>query len=397
MQGDQLWLDLAEGVREAIREAGASRREVAAHVGVSIEAVENWCSGRTRVSPHHMARLLEFLVSCSEVVSDATLAGLLTNQLRSQGFGDEVMARAGSGLVALRKRNGYVIFITSDLGNHHQGNLGHLLQNLFLHEGISVLMLDYHSDSEALKTQVQRALDLNPLALVVIAPANAETSAYISSVIDQRDVPCVFLFGGPDELPASQASVLWDEAAVMDRGADVIWESGCRKIVSVYFDQDYPTQMGLNGAFPLTDGEGSPDETGAAVQRKVFSQSMQGALHQIVDYLDRGDVDGLVVRSTFLLPLICGALDDRNLSYPNDVSLIGFAWGSWIEGLVRPPVTYFELPLLQTAKAVQQAVSRLIRNRRLEQSERVKVLSVHFFPLRRLVGGSVRGTQGVKA
>ncbi|MBI4307914.1 MAG: substrate-binding domain-containing protein [Chloroflexi bacterium] len=377
-----------------IKSIGISREEVATRVDVSKDAINSWCSGRSRVDLRHLSRLV--LVLREAGIPPGQLLDLVFAQLARYGMtGDIVRLLRDAGQPS---EHGPVFLLGSHLNSgSHQLLARGLYDALRAGSGTQVVNLDSRGRPDILEYYLTLTLQSRAGGVIIaLSPFQEYRFHKLDEVAQQlasHEIPCVFVNTGLPAPPPGAGIVQIDDYRAGVMATEILWARGHRDIYAIAADrrigqpervQGYCDAMRRSGGTPRVlwtlaqDGGGQPSAAADRPDTRVAAELAAADAQVSAILAFNADVTKEVLR----------ALRQRGRTPGKDISIMAMGCWDWMHDIALPPITHVALPYYEAGQQAGRLL-QVMTTRDLPASERTVVISLTADALHGGDGGSV--------
>jgi len=227
-------LDPSHALGPLLKALFISRASVARELGVSVQTIHNWCSGRVEVPPQQVGRLVTVLRDRG--APSASVAEFVQRELESYGIDPSLLvesARVREGLNAST-----VMIITWNLAQAGAFEaIARLCRQTLEHAGVECLHVDCGGEHRLKRSYIRQALSMSCLGVVLVGvpgdvpdPDDELLSAIAPAI--EAGVPVVLAMPWANSLPLPRgaAAIGWDIDAAAGMAIDFLVDSGHEEI-----------------------------------------------------------------------------------------------------------------------------------------------------------------------
>lgn len=263
--------------------------------------------------------------------------------------------------------------IVADIGNPFFAGVTRGISDFSRKRGFDTIVLSTHEDLGEEKAAVGVLIDKRVDGMIIASAAvGRDDVAHIQDAID-RGIPVVLVDRAVEHLALD--SVVIDNREASRRAVNHLIDHGHRRIGFVWgppVQKPVTTRRALSAAAARnlwTDGErlrgyldalddsGIPFNADLVMTGPKTEKNASAAVERMLSLEDR--VTALFCTENDALTGALRAVRASGLSYPSDVSLIGFDDSSWA-AVMEPPLTMIEQPMLELgARAAETLLSEI--------------------------------------
>jgi DNA-binding LacI/PurR family transcriptional regulator len=319
-----------------------SRASVARELGVSVQTIHNWCSGRVEVPPRQVGRLVTILRDRG--APSASVAEFVQRELEAYGIDPSLLvesARVREGLNAST-----VMIITWNLA--HAGAfeaIARLCRQTLEHAGVECLHVDCGGEHRLKRSYIRQALSMSCLGVVLVGvpgdvpdPDDELLSAIAPAI--EAGVPVVLAMPWANSLPLPRgaAAIGWDIDAAAGMAIDFLVESGHEEI-GIFRGPNDPAHVrryqGMDAALQRRGITPRPDLVAWASDEPDDLSDLTRVLHEAT----------AIVAPPSVLWATARAFYNTALQWPEDVSVVTMGNSLFTPKMGRRPFTYVTLPI----------------------------------------------------
>ncbi|MBI2868105.1 MAG: LacI family DNA-binding transcriptional regulator [Chloroflexi bacterium] len=343
---------------------------------ISKEAVDTWCSGRSRPSPEKLGRLVTILEEHG--IPPAHLRDLLADALTAWGL-DESVTRNYLGLHRVPIRHDAFVIVAWDLRSELQQVAATLVRKNLSEAGREVVVLDC-CGSPAMRRHYLQVLvpSLQPAGLIVSKFGRGTTEIdAVALQFAQLGVPTVYFQEGPRLLPDNAGYVSWDDYHLGYRGGQDACLHRPRKIGIVFYD-GVTIQSSRKAGFEaaLKDSGQSPDvvkSLSTPITMDPFHDDL--LLNRIQRFLDEEQPDLVFTPSPIVAFTLIQAANLPQSSSRRKFSVLAPGcpgWmTSWMRSSAQPELRIVHIPVERAARESAELVLKLSGGTSLSKEERI--------------------------
>ena len=299
---------------------------VAKRAGVSTATVSRVMNGSANVSPGTAERVREAV-------------GALN-------FYPNTNARAlGSG------RSGLYGLIISDITNPYFPELVKAFEDIAVEHGQDVLIANTNYDPKRTETCVIRMLQRKVDGVAIMA---SELEEHLIETFGQRQIPTIFMDAVTSVRSASTVSV--DYSGGVAQAMQYLFQLGHRDIAFISGPLMLDSARARAEAFQV-----ALRERGITIRRDWLQEGdhrVEGGHHAMMRILNSGPVPTAIVGSNDLTAIgAMGAIRERGLAIPNDISVVGFD-DIELSAYTVPALTTLHVPRRELASTAFRALFR---------------------------------------
>ncbi|MBI2858316.1 MAG: substrate-binding domain-containing protein [Chloroflexi bacterium] len=344
-----------EVLKSAIRETALSREALAGRLNCSHDAVDNWCCGRTLISPARLQELCSLLSTLG--VNPKSIRQVYDEALRAYGFSPswppgeskaEKVTLCILGSQYYRKELS-ILKMVSD----HLSIGGH--KTLIFHCGDRI---------EALMSCLDLAYDIG-MADVFLCGVTAPPDIYslILDRLEKQDITAIFIRTDcPEKVVQAYGNahaVTWSDYTLAYSATRELINAGHKRIGTVYLEKHKGRFEGYRQALRDAGVELRPE---AIIDRGTIASYPSITDRRFMNRLERfvrEDRNTALFAPTELMTLAIPILLLKNGGRPGeDVSVCGLAYSGWLGEALSLPITYLRYPIDAVAHRVSSLVLR---------------------------------------
>jgi len=353
-----------------LRRAGLSREAVAASAEVSTQTVNNWCNGRTRLSPAQIQRVANVLLDHG--VTTAQSRAFVIGELRRQGLDvDAVLAMAARGdRPSQAHKPVHVLSWSSqavgivEAAEACRGALERL--------GFVAPVIDCASSHSRKRDYVRAAIDAQAAGVVLMMPgeaptAEADTNALVGDLSNAGIATVLWQYWNRDAgLPDLAATVRFDREAALMLAMEVLQGHGHQQIGGIFFGMS-SYDNGLVRRFIDLPQSRTGDEH---VKHLAVYEGTEESLEDLRRVLMHNTA--AVVDSARATVACIRVVNELGIRIPEDFSLIIVGTGTAIESRVARRLTLVNPPSIDMGREVGMLMRRLVDRQPLRPEERYR-------------------------
>ncbi|MBM3940480.1 MAG: hypothetical protein FJ318_06260 [SAR202 cluster bacterium] len=368
-----------------------SRSALAAQVGVSVQTIDNWCSGRVCVPLAQLQRLRASLAEMG-VPADVVDAYAIA-EMQRQGF--DVLSllhsrrdgRAVGG--AGGRRRGRVAIIVWNLARTElYGPMSRIAREAFERRGYDCEIFDCCARHHLKRLYVQDACSLGCQAVIFMGvpgelPDPEQNLSGLASTLAEQGVWSVFLKAWDREPSLSPRSLAfgWLEGRLAMRAVRLLADLGHRRIGRVLPGNGFEFSDYHRSFIDALLRQGL-EPNAATVTWQDTSDALPAVVPELLD-----------ANTAVYVPLsgvtaVAGACHERGFRWPDDVSIVTVGAHGQVPRLGHTPFTHFDIPSTRIALDVVDTVSRAIEEEAWPEHA-TQFVDPAQFAVSALTGGSV--------
>lgn len=340
---------MLDGLSGLLKQAGLSREEVAAKVGVSTNSINNWCSRRTLINLPHLNRLTKLLLSAG-LPSDM-LYNLVSNQVQRQSMGDEVLKILDSD--TRHSVGGGTIFVLGSQffsGSHQCILLG--FHDAMKESAVEdIVYLDTCGSEDVMEYYQELTLQSDTRGVAFIGfEAGEQTYHRVAACLKERQIPCVFVRSGPFEPPSGSAVVLIDEYSAAALATEMLWLKGHRNILALAIDRANSQIRKVDGYCDAMERLGGTPRVLWALMSNSGRVSSTTAgdrpgLREAAEMVASDEeLDAVISLSSHSTKELVSVLHRSGRMPASSISLVAVGCWDWMHHICLPPITHVALP-----------------------------------------------------
>ncbi len=341
---------LGKEIADIVRRHGISRTALAEQMGVTLDTINNWCSGRTRIGIGHLHQLLELLERRGH--SPTRLRDLLKKYLEAYGVSphllDQLFAASSDHFTA---NQDFVACICTDRRNSTVERICEGIIETFTRYGFkNLLVLDVCGKPQLFDYCIGEITRARPIGVLFNDIPLAQPSVdLIARLLSRENIAGVFIYsvptpdaceGGRISWGCSQAEILANHATqlLLERG-----HSRIAIILQTTSDSRLKFLAGYRQALEHAGIEYDPtlvswgiDFLGfPSIEEVLVSEYQQ----QVIELVRNNEVTGLIATSPVAALQIITAMRRELQAWPGDKSIVVIGQNEWLKHLVSPPFT----------------------------------------------------------
>lgn len=368
-----------------MRDAGISREQLADLLDVSIDAVNNWLSNRTKISIPRLEQIVSLLLTRG--VDPEWVVALLGEHLHMHGLGEGSFSMFKS----FRRRDWIFLMPPNVSAEYRIAALG--ASNVLDDRGLGNLWTTTFDETQSAAFRSLLQGDISGILICGMSRGKKELNE-IRQILDVLHTPCVFLFDGPDPLPKGTTSVGYDRAGCAHRAFQLLVERGHRKIALLGMSEFQPhrefatgfrwglRELGLENAGEVFFSE---HIVSSSPRTQLFEESHSFAKATAVV---QGHFTAVIACAPSTAIYLLRALRSQKKTYPADLAIIVLGSEEWMNSAVYPPITHLAPPYYEMGVRAMEILLQLAAGRKAEVVPRSLFDSSHW-PWANLDGGSV--------
>ena len=351
----------SQDIGSLLKAVGLSRDAAASLLGISRDSVNNWCSGRTSISPRNLGRLAQILRE-SGTPRDI-LHNLLTTYLMDWGIAVDIIDLLGDNNFKGTEPGPIIVLGSQFYSGSHQLMLSGIHDAMRVAGNGEVVYLDTCGSMQVLDyyTAVALRSSLKGVVFIGFDPSERQVYEMLTELVS-HSIPCVFLGSGPAVPPVGTAVVQLDGYRAAAFATETLWAKGHRDITALAVDRKVPQIRKVQGYSDTIERLGGRNRVVWTLLPDAGSQpaaadrpDLHEAAEMIVSDLDASAVLAL---SSHAAKSAMSALRkiDRGPTTPR-VSLMALGCWDWMHLVSFPPITHVVLPFYE---AGQRAAAMLL-------------------------------------
>ena len=362
MQPDPNSVDNSLMLGHVLRQAGLSRGSVADALGVSEDSVDNWCSGRSRITLEHLDKLIGLLQQRG--CPSSVLSHLVTSKLREHGLAD-------NSLSLLRPSQDEwecpYILACGNLDAELERNTRRGVVVSFTRLKALIDVLDLANQPFLPDAFVQRLVERRPPGvLLCYFPLDESHVTRCAELFNEFRIPAVFLYNRPSRAYPRQSTICFDDRAIGQAAAELLLARGHTRIGMLCFAGN-PMQMArLEGYQSALQGKGIsvddaliaqvPSDRNVSTPISEYNAAYDHALERLLK--DAG-ATGIICASSVLTVECVHRLRRMGVKWPGDVSLVSISSNTSFAQWMDPPIAMIALPAYEVGMHGGQMVRQL--------------------------------------
>lgn len=373
----------------ALKRHGVSRASLAVEMGVSLQTIHNWCSGRVRV-PVERTRELSRMLGARGLPA-GEIDALVRAEVTARGI-DPAMLRE-------RGRNAGdrapVMIAVWDMGRSATfGTIARLCRGTLEHMGYSCQVVDCAGEHRLKRQAVRQAVSMGYSGLVLAGitgeapdPVDDLLSTIQEAANHGLQTVTVQPWSVHLDLPRGAAGIGWDSNVATRLAMELLLDEGHTSVAGL---------MGTGGGLYGSRQRGME----VALAERGITLDPESLGWPTEDEENDTEVLGILKRSTgvFVPPSQLGSTArvcyENGLRWPDDVSLVTVGHPSVTPRLGRRPFTYVTLPLGKVSRGAAHLMAAMAEGE--EYGQEFVLFGASAMPVNNLEQGSV-GRIAVKA
>jgi len=353
----------AEHLAQLIKRHCRSRVEVAESLGVSEDAIDNWCSGRTKVALWHLDALNRILRNKGAPVE--AIRQLTVLQLQDHGLSDRWVNESFADVDDPESAAHTVLFLANDLSLQISARLANFFKRVLGERGLRLHTMDI-SDGDQQVAKFLSRLASAPYYGVIVGELTLtqQRLSAIAGRLDQLRRPTVYLANTVPGLPSTACALEWPHEAVAEKATNILISAGHRRIGFVSSHSNRATTDRRTGYAQALVKAGLTREPAMAVEVGGFSDTGDDAeLDRVTQMIASQRATGIVASGNAATSILLRAVKKQNLAWPNEISIVALGWIDWISDIVEPPLTCVTVPLGELCYLAVDLLGRLVSSR----------------------------------
>ena len=359
-----------------------SRLDLAHEMGVSMQTVHNWCSGRILIPAARLEELCETLERRGAPADE--LARLVVHELGRHGLHRDRLAFKPLGARPT------VMALAWDLAAPGLfGPITRVARAGIEGLGYECIVVDCGGEHRTRRAAIQQAASLGVAGLLLSGiPGEApdpddDLFSSLRPVI-AAGIPVVFMkpWTGSTSLPAGVGSIGWDSVAAVEQAVGLLADAGHARIRALLADSGANfggRYRGLDQVWGKLGLPFSEDECIAWLPRGGSSAEFEEAL---------GDATAVFTPPSNLQALARSCFR-RGKEWPRDLSIATLANREFIPQLAQRPFTFVNIPVGRVSRGAAQLLSSMIKGERFQTGQEYVVYGASAMAVENLEGGSV--------
>ncbi len=343
----------------ALRACNLSREKFAELVGVSREAVDNWCSGRTKIGIDKLLSVIEAFEGSGLATSE--LQKIVFSHMDIHGLPPQRIARYLAGDIAV---NTHWIVCWNSQAAATRVIAGSAAEMLRLRNARSVTIDCEGSVDTLMRVQgLLNTCDAGGILYVGVPWQRCPEAEALLGVSDGRVPPLVFARGTPanvDRLRGRVASIEWREDNMGFAAASLLIEHGHTRLL-VVLNPDRATHL------MRMDGIRRAAETlrpGLRVEVECVPIPAAIADHNVTEYTSQRlqlllagrMAQGVITGSPNLTGAVCAAAQRAGVRWPKDFSIVSIGGEPWMSDIAYPPITFVCVPATAAGRQAAELI-----------------------------------------
>ena len=343
----------------ALRTCNLSRERFAEMVGVSREAVDNWCSGRTKIGIDKLLAVIEAFEGCGLATSE--LQQIVFSHMDIHGLPPQRIARYLAGDIAT---NTHWIVCWNSQAAATRVIAGSAAEVLHLQNAKSVT-IDCEGSVDTLM-RVQGLLNTCEAGGILYIGVPWQRYPEAQDLIGASDRPTpslVFARGTPgnvDRLRGRVASIEWREEDMGFAAASQLIEQGHTHLLVVLSPDRATHLMRLDGIRRAAETL----RPGLRVEVECVPIPAAIADHNVTEYtsqrlqllLAARMAPGVIAGSPNLTGAVCAAAQRAGVRWPKDFSIVSIGGEPWMSDIAYPPITFICVPATAAGRQAAELI-----------------------------------------
>lgn len=376
-----------------IKLCSLSREQVAARLDVTTHTINNWCTHRTPISPHHLEELAHVLWESG--ISQPEISGFVLRELEYQGLLPETILGGREELPSAEKpgspgRGLVPVLIWSSSQGSPSRDYGTEVQRALQETGFQPYVIDCAENHRFKRSNLNHVQNLDVAGVVLAVPGEEPNGDQeledVARSLAERQKPVVFVQYYPRStarLPSTAGCVAFDSAWGVHRSVELLTMHGHRRIGAVFRTPNRQPSASARASFE------------DAVRANATLDSDDPVL-MLDNESETQDIARLVssctavhVGSSESLLWLAQGLHRLGLSWPDDISVMAVAYNKTVLQLGPRPFTYLDVPIREIARDGARMLRRLIEGESIPATDRVQTHRSVELVLVNKEGGSV--------
>ena len=365
-----------------LRSYHISRPRLAHQLGVSVQTIHNWCSGRVLIPSVRLEPLCELLEHMG-VPSDE-LAQLVVRQLESHGIHSDRLALKPRGVQPT------VMIMTWDLTNPGLfGPITKVARASLEGLGYQCMVVDCGGEHRIRRAYVHQAVTVGVAGLLLCGvpgetpnPDDDLFSSLKPSIA--AGIPIVFLkpWTGSVSLPAGVGSIGWDSIAAVEQAVGLLVSHGHTRIRALLADSGANLGGRYRGLDQVWQNLGLTFD-----EDECIAWSPRGGLtNELRESLRSSTAIFTPPSNLLMLARACFEADAR---WPDDISITSLGNREFVPQLSRRPFTFVNIPIGRVSRGAAQLLSSMIKGERFQTGQEYVVYGASTMSVENLENGSV--------
>jgi len=268
------------------------------------------------------------------------------------------------------KKTNIIAFIVPDIANFFFTGIAHHIENKLENEGYSLFISNSGENIEKEKQQFEK-LNSHYVDGIIVAPAKGDHS-FLKDINKENECPVVFIDRKPDNINGT--SILVDNIRGSYQAVNYLISKGHKKIGIIaglpgitttherlegYKKALENNKISINGTY-IEIGD-SKYNAGYNLSKKLISNT---------------DISALYVTNNLMCVGAMGYLNDKNISIPEEIAIIGFDDYKWAS-ITNPPLSVISQPIKKISETAVKELMKLI-NKDEHKNNRVIRLKTKF-------------------
>lgn len=288
-----------------LRSAGLTHGDLAERLGVSVQAVTNWCTGRN--SPH-----LDKLSLLADVLYER---GVTRDEIRQLIYQEVIRQGLSANWFQERETSENIAIITWNNAIPGFQASSACLQKIMYRSGYTALVFDCMRDHEQKRKILDYVADHSFKGVLAHIPREGldidDEIREFSTRLGERRVPVVFLGDLPDGTPDTVGRVFWNQERIGACATNLLIQSGHEKIGGIFSGRSalFHSRT-FNGFLQALQEAGVPYREDQA----IWHVGLEVAPSQLPDEYNLRELisrcSGLILGGNPLLPVVARLLDE---------------------------------------------------------------------------------------
>lgn len=359
-----------------------SRPHLAHRLGVSVQTIHNWCSGRVHVPSGQLEPLCKLLEQLG-VPSDE-LAQLVVRELEAHGIHPDRLALKPRGAQPT------AMLMTWDLTDPGLfGPIAKAARTALEGLGYQCMVVDCGAEHRLRRAYVHHAVNSGVAGMLLCGvsgdvpdPDDDLFSSLRPAVA--AGIPIVLLkpWTGSVSLPEGIGSIGWDSVAAVEQAVGILVSLGHTKVRAVISGTGAGFGSPYRGVDQAWANLGLPFQEDESIAWTPSGNETS----ELVDALAASTA---VFTPPSHLPLLARACAEAGLSWPEDISLATLGNRGFRPQVLLRPFTFVNIPIGRVSRGAAQLLSSMIKGEHFQIGQEYVVYGASTMSIENREGGSV--------